>query len=497
MSKPRKTWKVGLYLIVGVAVLGSSVTMFSGASSSSEIATQQLHTIERGTLLVTVLEQGTLESSDNTEIKCQVRGENTVIEVVESGTRVEPGDVLVRLDTLYIEEQIAERTKYALWTRSGREQTLANFNRSKLAVGEYEEGRFVTELKGLQKDLAIAESNLRTAQNLLAHTKSMAENGYVSQLEVDERTFGVTQAEMAVNLKKTEIDVLKNFTKEEELARLNGDLKAAEARFEAEDERLYADEHRLQRAVDEFEHCVIRAEKSGMVIYPSAAKWKAAPDIEEGATVHKDQVLLLMPDLSRMQVNVGIHESVIDRIHAGLPARVTLADRVLDGKVSSVASVTSPAGWWTGNQVKYDTVIELPSEDGLKPGMSAEVEVIVAEHVDVLTIPVAAVLETVNQHLCWVQTSSGPQRRELDLGDSNDVAIVVNGGLSEGEQVILNPLASVEEAQVEAARTISESLKEPTEESTKESVEMSPSQSPQKSNPKPKGPTLKSPVDKK
>ena len=64
--------------------------------------------------------------------------------------------------------------------------------------------------------------------------------------------------------------------------------------------------------------------------------------------------------------------------------------------MESIASVTSPAGWWTGNQVKYDTIIQLPSEEGLRPGMSAEVEIIIARHENVLTIPVAAVLETEN-----------------------------------------------------------------------------------------------------
>ncbi|MCP4303224.1 MAG: hypothetical protein GY783_21795, partial [Gammaproteobacteria bacterium] len=130
------------------------------------------------------------------------------------------------------------------------------------------------------------------------------------------------------------------------------------------------------RALEELEYCVVKAERSGMVLHPSAARWKNAPEIEEGATVHKDQILLLMPDLSQMQVKIGIHESIVDRIVPGLPARVTLPERTLDGEVASVASVTSPAGWWTGNVVKYDTVIKLPSGEDLKPGMSAEVEVI-------------------------------------------------------------------------------------------------------------------------
>ena len=95
--------------------------------------------------------------------------------------------------------------------------------------------------------------------------------------------------------------------------------------------------------MEELEQCVIKADKSGLVIYPSAAEWKDTPDITEGATVHKDQVLLLMPDLSKMQVKVGIHESIVDRIKPGMAARVTLPDKTLDGKVSSV-SVGHQAG---------------------------------------------------------------------------------------------------------------------------------------------------------
>jgi multidrug efflux pump subunit AcrA (membrane-fusion protein) len=249
---------------------------------------------------------------------------------------------------------------------------------------------------------------------------------------------------------------LKDFTKPEEVARLNGDLKAAMAQHEADKERVYADEQRLKRAEEEFEYCVVKAERAGMVIYPTAEAWKEAPEIEEGATVHKDQVLLLMPDLSQMQVKVGIHESIIEQIEPGLAAKVTLPEKTLDGTVLSVSPVTRPAGWWTGNVVKYDTIIELPSAEGLKPGMTAEVEVVLARHEDVLTIPASAVVESEKGYACWVETAEGPRRRTLGLGDGNDMFIVVESGLQEGEQVVLDPLAYVEEAQSEAARTLDE-----------------------------------------
>ena len=448
-SKGRR-WGRGLLVVALIAVAASAAMLIPGAKSSSPRAGPLLtHTITRGDLLVTVTEQGTLESSQNTEIKNKVRGQSTVIWVIEGGTEVEPGDELIRLDTLALEDSIAERTKYALWTRSGAERSRANVARAKLAIPEYLEGRFRTQLMSLEKNLAIGESNLRTAQNMLAHANMLAERDYVSALHIEEKTFAVTQAELNVEVTKTQIEVLKTFDKEMQLETLKGDLKAAEASLAAEEERCKQDEARRDLALEELDYCVIKAEKRGMVIHPSAEAWKGVPEIEEGATVRRDQILLLMPNLSKMQIKVGVHESIVERIKPGLAARITLPDGTLDGKVTSVASVTRPAGWWTGNVVKYDTIVELPSVKGLRPGMSAEVEVIVDRHEDVLTIPVTAVVETVEGDLCWVKTAEGSQRRTLELGDTDDSFIVVEAGLKEGDEVVLNPLAFIEEAQTE------------------------------------------------
>ena len=175
-----------------------------------------------------------------------------------------------------------------------------------------------------------------------------------------------------------------------------------------------------------------------------------------------------MPDLETMQVKVGIHESIVDRVQPGQKAIVTLPDRTLEAEVTKVATVTKPAGWWTGNVVKYDTIIALPADAGLKPGMSAEVEVILAVHEDVLTVPVAAVVETEKGPFCWVKTAQGTTRRLLKLGDSNDVFIVVEAGLAEGDEVVLNPTALIEEARRDAKSTLEETLIEADDQPTPE-----------------------------
>lgn len=460
--------KIGLISLVVLAILVSAATLLPSARSLNASDGPRLtHTIDRGELLVTVTEQGTLESSENTEIKCKVRGRNTVIFVVNSGSYVEPGDELIRLDTLFIEEQIAERTKFALWSRSGAERSRASVARAKLAIEEYipadpdKLGRFGAELMDIQKDLAIAEASLRTAKNRLSHAQMMNKSGYVSALDLEERTFAVERSKLAVGTTKTRIEVLEKFTKAEELETLRGNLAAITATHQANVERAEADASRRDRAVEEIGYCVIKADRAGMVIHPSAARWKNAPEIEEGGTVHKDQILLLMPDLEQMQVTVGVHESIVDRISEGLEAKVKLTDTMLNGQVASVASITSPAGWWTGNVVKYDTVIKLPKGENLKPGMSAEVQIIVARHQDALRVPVAAVVETENGFFAWVQTpDGGTERRTLQLGDSNDVFILIESGLSLGDEVVLNPLAYIEEAQEEVLRAVEEEEEE-------------------------------------
>ena len=450
-----------LALLCALVVLAFWFWLRPERQSNVESSAKALfHTIARSDLQVSVIEQGTLESSENVEIKCKVRGDNTVIWVIENGTIVKEGDVLCRLDTLAIEDTINERSKYAHWSRSGAESASANARRAKLAIKQYLEGTYVVSLKTMEKDLAIAQANLKTAQNMLDHSQSMFERGYVSSLEVEEKEFQVEQAKLNVGVQQTEIEVLRTFTKEEELKRLKGELKAAEANRDSLVERAKMDGTRRDLAEAELKHCVIHAPKSGMVVYPSAQAWEKTPDVEEGATVHRDQTLLLMPDLENMQVKVGIHESVVDRLNVGLKAKVTLPELKLEAAVSEIASVAQPAGWWTGNVVKYDTWIELPQAPNLRPGMSAEVEIILAEYSNVVTIPVAAVIETETESLCWVQTKAGPERRILKLGDSNDVYLVVDSGVQEGEQVILNPRSFVEEAKNEVLKTIDETTEQ-------------------------------------
>lgn len=431
--------KLGSVLVLACVIVWA-VTSLLRVFSEDETQVGMTHRISRGDLVVTIDEQGIVESEENFEIKSKVRGRNAVLWIIDSGSFVKKGDELVRLDSLFIEEQVDERTKYSNWSQSAADSSAARLANAELAVDEYDNGRFRTEVMSQEKDIAVAKSALQNARDRLKHASAMASSGFISELEIEERRFAVEQARLDLKLKETQLNVLQEFTYKEQLQTLRGQFTAAKATHEANVERAMADASRRDRAVEELPFCVLRAERDGLVIHPNAAQWESAP-ISEGTNVHKDQVLLLMPDLDRMQVKLGVHESKVKRVKLGQDARVTLTDGVLEGSVSEVASIAKPASWWTANQVRYDTYVSLPSRAGLRPGMSAEVEITIANYEDVLLIPVAAVVETESGSFCWVKSADDVRRRQITLGDSNDIFSIVSDGLRNGEEVLLNPAA--------------------------------------------------------
>jgi HlyD family secretion protein len=172
--------------------------------------------------------------------------------------------------------------------------------------------------------------------------------------------------------------------------------------------------------------------------------------VEEGATVREGQTLIRLPDLSNMQVKVIVHESKVELIKRGMPARIEIGDRHLDGTVLFVASQPEPASWSNANVKEYATLVKIEGEMyGLKPGMTAAVEILIEDLPDVVLIPVSAVVEQRGKFHAWVKTPQGHEKRSLTLGHTNIKVIEIKDGVKEDDEVVLNPKAVLAEARDE------------------------------------------------
>ncbi len=456
--RKRRLWK----WIVPIALIGG--LMWGGVAfypdllklgKSDEGSGALTYQVGRNPLQVTVTADGNVESASNIEVKCRVAGGSTILWIVEDGKIVEEGEEIVKLDTASIDDKLnSQRIVYekALATEIQAQQDL---EAAKITVKEYEEGTYIEQLKQVEADIQIALENLRSAENQLKYSKRMMRKGFVSSLQRDADEFGVERAKLdldAANMKKK---VLVEFTKQKTFKDLEAKREAAAARLRSEQAGLQLEKARLDRLQDQLKNCVIVAPKKGMVVYANdAGGGRFGPtqqaQVEEGAMIRESQALVRLPDLSKMRVKVTIHESHIDQIRPGLPARIVIQDQEYAGKVISVANQPQPGSWYSARVKEYATTISIGGENsGLKPGMTAKVTILIDNLSDALTVPVSAVVEQRGQFFCWAKTQQGPQRRPLKLGRTNDKLIEVVDGVKEGEEVYRNPRAVVEEARQE------------------------------------------------
>ena len=166
--------------------------------------------------------------------------------------------------------------------------------------------------------------------------------------------------------------------------------------------------------------------------------------------VREQQTMFRLPDLSQMQVKVTVHESKVDSLREGMRARIRVQDHEFQGTVDSVANQPEPSSWFSASVKEYATSVKIDGQpQHLRPGMTAEVEILVAQLKSVLTLPVAAVVEQRGKLYCWVRRGNRIERRPLVLGLNNDKFVEVKDGVAAGDEVLLNPRALVAEARAE------------------------------------------------
>ncbi len=471
--RERPTRRLGLVVLGGLlfAALGLFAWQMFGESGFGDSKPSNgsgvnaggalTHTVAKGRLLVTVVAAGNMESAKNIEVKCQVAGGTSILKIVPEGTEVEKDDLLVTLDSSTIEDQLNAQKINLGKANASKIQADENFGAAEIAVLEYEEGTFIKELQIADANINIAQENLRSSENLLEHTRKMSRKGFVTSLQVEADEFSVERSKLELQSAKTSKLVLEKFTKDKMLKELIAKREAARALVASETAAFDLEQAKRNRLERQLGNCEIKAPQNGIVIYANdqgggrGFSSGSGVKIEEGATVRESQTILRLPDLSNMQVKMTVHESKVERLKVGMPANVKISDRDFQGKIVSIANQPEPGSWMNANLKEYATIVKIGGEaDGLKPAMTAEVEVLINDLNDVLTVPVSCVVEQGGKFNAWVVKGSKEfERRPLTVGVTNDKVFEIKDGLAEGDIVLLNPKAMVEEARKEEPRT--------------------------------------------
>lgn len=231
-----------------------------------------------------------------------------------------------------------------------------------------------------EADLAVAESQLQIARAQLERQRQLLEAQVITQAEFESATLSFANAQAGLVRARTNHDLA-----ELQLADVN-----------------------------------IRAPMTGTIIQKN---------VEEGvviqsasANVSGGTALFVMADLGEMQVRTLVDETDMGDLKPGLAAAVAVEafpDRTFQGEINKI----EPMATVEQNVTMFPVIVSIDNRSGLlRPGMNAEVQVFIAEAIDVVIVPNNAVVQT---------SDVGPAALALGLDiESLDLTQFMRGGFA-------------------------------------------------------------------
>ncbi len=471
---------VALLLLAVIAVLAFN------HSRSKTILEGDMPTfvVKRGPLRISVTESGTIQAREQIILKSEVEGRTTILYLVEEGTRVKKGDLLVELDAsslldAKIDQQIRVQNAEASFVgarenlavvenqaKSDVDKATLSLDFAKQDLKKYIEGEYQNERKKMESEITLAKEELQTAEEKLQWSKKLAEKEYISQTELQIDELSAHKNKLDLELAENNLRLFEDFTHPRNLAQLESDVNQAEMALERTDRKAKADvvqaeaelkakeseferqEDKLKKNEEQIAKTKIYAPADGLAIYATSAKsrgWRGNEEpLAEGSEVHEQEELIYLPTADTVKAEVKIHETSLQKVKVGLPVVVTvdaLPGRVFTGHVEKIAPLPDAQMIWMNPDLKvYNTEVFLDGEGNyLRTGMSCKAEIIIEDYKDVIYIPVQAVLRVGGEPTVYVQSGGEFKPRKVKVGLDNNRMIRIIEGLQVGEVVLLTP----------------------------------------------------------
>ncbi|MEX2140424.1 MAG: HlyD family efflux transporter periplasmic adaptor subunit [Pirellulales bacterium] len=447
------------WLLASIVVAGAGTAAvlipWAGKGASELEANAVLSPVKRVMFEHSVVEPGEIESSRNIEIRCEIQSRNStgtmILEIVPAGTIVKEGDVLIKFDGSALEAELIAQESITSSSEALVIQSQNAFDTAVISRKEYLEGMFTQEEQLIESEVFVAEENLRRSREYARYSERLAARGFVTAQQLEADKFAVDKAQNDLDTAKTKLRVLREFTKEKTLKTLDAAVATGEAKLHADKRTYQLDKDKLALLQQQLEKCTVKAPAAGKVVYANESDRRGNQEvvIQEGAVIRERQPVIRLPDMTQMQVKAKINESRIGFVRVGMKATITLdafPDLRLDGVVKQVDEFPQPPGWSSGNIKQYATYVEMTEPPpGIRPGLTANVEIHVDQIPDAIAVPVHALHEHKGQYYCLVKNDEGVEEaRWVDIGASNDKLVVIKSGLAVGDSMIANPDAFVE-----------------------------------------------------
>ena len=385
----------GIGLLLVLLIAGGLIAATRGGT---KIDPSKLQKVEKGDLAKSVVATGKVTPITKVEVKSKASGIVKKL-LVDAGDKVRKGQLLAQLDKEEIEAQVEQSRAAVEAAEANVQSTEADYARAKVDA----EGPDVPLLK-------------RAYERAIG----MAKEGVVSTSALEDAQKNYELALNKQNVSKAQVTVLK--------------AKMAQAQGQ-----LGQDRANLKQLEEQLSYTDIESPIDGVVL---------SRDVEMGDAVSSILVLgssatlvMTLGDTSSVYVKGKVDESDIGKVYLGQPARIkveSFKDKTFNGVVTKI----SPMGVEKDNVTTFEVRVSINNPGGeLKAEMTANAEIILEEHKNVLQIPEGSIIydkdKKASVEIPDTSAKDGKKKIAVNIGISNGAKTELLSGLKEGDQVVL------------------------------------------------------------
>jgi len=420
VHRPRRRWPL---MLGAAAVVAASIGTWR-LLGTSKAPDYQAVKVRRQTITKTISATGTLQAVTTVQVGTQVSG--TISELyADYNSQVKKDQIIARLDPSQFQAQLAQAN--ATWQSSMATAQAANNNVIAADAG----------VQSAQANVDRMDAALKDAQTSLDRTRQLVEAKVAAAMELTTAQSTVAQAAAQ---------------KQQAIAQVN-QAKAQAQAARSQVGQAQAQAAQSKAAVDlarvNLDHTIIKAPIDGVVVARSVDVGQTV-----AASLQAPVIFLIANDLTRMQVLANIDEADVGQLGPDSKVSFTVdayPSETFKGRISQLRL----ASQMVQNVVTYTAVIDVANPDlKLKPGMTANVNVVTAQKSDVLAVPAAALRFRPPTTTAAAPVNRGPVMWKIDGKQLTPVPVqtgltdgvrteIVSGDLKEGDCVAVDPIATV------------------------------------------------------
>jgi len=397
-GKKKRRKRIIYGVIIVVVVLGVAFGLIAATRGGTKIDPSKLAKVEKGDLAKSVVATGKVGPITKVEVKSKASGIVKKL-LVQPSDKVKNGQLLAQLDKEEIQAQVDQSRAASQAADASLKAAEADWERAKVDA----EGPDVPLLKRAYE-----------------RAVGMAKAGVVSESALEDAQKNYEMALNKQNVAKAQLIVLK--------------AKIAQSQAQVAQDRA-----NLKQLEEQLSYTDIESPIDGVVL---------SRDVEMGDAVSSILVLgssatlvMTLGDTSQVYVKGKVDESDIGKVYLGQPARIkveSFKDKTFNGVVTRI----SPMGVEKDNVTTFEVRVSINNPGGeLKAEMTANAEIILEEHKNVLQIPEGSIIydkdKKASVEVPDHKGKDGKRKLAVNIGISNGAKTELLSGLKEGDQVVL------------------------------------------------------------